>query len=516
MPSFTFYAQPNDGYQYGQETTYAAAREGTGIINPGGLVNEINVGQAFFSPNYTTHQAFLCFDTSGIPDSSTIVSAKLELAAAADNSVTDFVIEARAHDWGPTLEGADYVAGSALGGKTLLATLDTTGGLALTGYLTFASDAAFAANINKTGTTCMILASNRQRLGTAPTGNEWAQFHATETSGAASDPKLTVVTVPALSHTLGTNNTKTTGTTLAITTTNAVAAGESVAVALAMDPAAGTVSCADSAGNTYTVQDQVTNGSGTSGIRLVVLAAHNAGAMAAGGTITVTHPSCAARAVSAASFLLDGAGQKVASGTASGSSTAPSVTVASPNRMPLVLAAVAVEGALSDTYTEDADYVALPSAGSDAGGAASNATIRWAWRGGVDELEHTHTPTFGASRAWAQALIVLDTSTSLIRTFTEKPGMRSSDLPGTNVVEAGVTYDPSTGFASKLNCSVHDPALTVFYRVVIGGTDYGGSMSYGENTVTLPASTMGVVIDAAANVDYTGIDGGSIDLRIPG
>src|SRR5438874_1704863 len=98
---------------------------------------------------------------------------------------------------------------------------------------------------------------------------------------------------------IGTNSSATTGTTIAVTVPAAgVAAGNSIILTLAMGDAAGTVSAADGV-NTYTVAANVTN---ASHVRTVILSARNVTALASGATITVTHPSVAARALSANEF----------------------------------------------------------------------------------------------------------------------------------------------------------------------------------------------------------------------
>jgi hypothetical protein len=348
--------------------------------------------------------------------------------------------------------------------------------------------------------------------GASPT--EYVSISSSEVSSGAQVAKLILLVVPALSHTLGTNSSKTTSTSLAITTTNAVAAGEASVVALAMDPASGAVAASDSAGNTYAVQADIANGSGTAGARLVLLAKHNAAALAAGGTITVTHPSCAARAASAAAFAFTNPSVEVTSATATGSSTAPTSTAHSPLLNPLIVAAVAVEGPSSDTFTGDPTFTPLPGVGTTGGAAGSNITLNWAWSSPTEQIDHVHAPTLGTSRLWADAVIVLDTTKARIRTFHEKAGYRTAWNPNLDTVDGGISYDPTTGFATELWCDVNVATLTVYYAVVIGGVTYGGNMTYGETITALPASTVGVVIDAAANVDYTGLDYG-FDIRVP-
>src|SRR5689334_11132517 len=75
---------------------------------------------------------------------------------------------------------------------------------------------------------------------------------------------------------VGSNGSASTGTTLSVTVpAGGVAAGDTVLVAVAIDPATGTVSVADSRGNAYTNNadiQQGTSGSST-GVREVILSA---------------------------------------------------------------------------------------------------------------------------------------------------------------------------------------------------------------------------------------------------
>src|SRR6266404_3471303 len=163
---------------------------------------------------------------------------------------------------------------------------------------------------------------------------------------------------------VGTNASATTGTTIAVTVPAAgVAAGNSVVLALAMGDAAGPVSGADSAGNVYDVAADVTN---ASHVRTVILATHNVAALASGNTITVTHPSVAARALSANEF--SGVSKTAAldqTSTAAGASTSPSSgsTAATTRANELLIGAIGVDGPLADTFTAGGSYTALTRAG---------------------------------------------------------------------------------------------------------------------------------------------------------
>jgi hypothetical protein len=74
-----------------------------------------------------------------------------------------------------------------------------------------------------------------------------------------------------------------------------VPAGSTILVGFTMNETAGAVRCADSAGNVYTVESDLNNGSD---LRAVVCVAYNAAALVAGNTVTVTHPSTLARSMS--------------------------------------------------------------------------------------------------------------------------------------------------------------------------------------------------------------------------
>src|SRR5262245_37357478 len=107
----------------------------------------------------------------------------------------------------------------------------------------------------------------------------------------------------ALEQTVATAGSTTTGTTLVVTVPAAgVAADDTLIVVVAIDPASGSVSCDDTGGNTYTVDVDIPNGSGTTGVRTVILSALVTTPLASGDTITVTHPSVAARAVAVYEF----------------------------------------------------------------------------------------------------------------------------------------------------------------------------------------------------------------------
>src|SRR5437867_3588971 len=122
-------------------------------------------------------------------------------------------------------------------------------------------------------------------------------------------PKSEASAAIALAKNVGTNASQSSGTSLALSLTAGVAAGNTVIVTFAMDPAtcsagtcSGPVTCADSKGNTYSKDADVANGSSTSGARTVIFSAPVTTALVSTDTITVTHPSATARAMSVSEF----------------------------------------------------------------------------------------------------------------------------------------------------------------------------------------------------------------------
>src|SRR5439155_2576958 len=164
------------------------------------------------------------------------------------------------------------------------------------------------------------------------------------------------------------------GKTIAITPlSGSVAAGNTVIVTFAMDPDAGTVSCADSKGNTYSKDADQTNGSSTSGVRTVVFSAPVTTALASGDSITVTlQHNVVAKAVSAAEFSGLHTVPLDKTATATGSSTAASSgsTAATAVPIELLVGAVGVETQSTETFTAGSGYTLLSRVGSATGGSA--------------------------------------------------------------------------------------------------------------------------------------------------
>lgn len=175
-----------------QGTSYSTVRAGgyrLDVYNttPGGW--SIQFGQTRQQSGgyyeYQLYEAFLQFDTSEI-GIGTVEGVTLSMPGAqqyGDPSVG----EVRLRDWGGTLETTDWVPGASLGAAgTVVATWRADTGT---------TNIAINANINKTGWTRYLIASDRQRIGTQPTGSEIAQINPLHISGGTpiSGPVLTIV-----------------------------------------------------------------------------------------------------------------------------------------------------------------------------------------------------------------------------------------------------------------------------------------------------------------------------------
>jgi hypothetical protein len=186
MTQSTFYAITNDGTLRSSNAVYLTARSGGTLAND---TNEAVIGHQF-ATTYQCQEYFTGFDTSTIPDDDVIDSVVLSLYCETDNSATDCLMYARLRNWGGTLENADWVPGADLSALTLLASKTTTG-LSTVAYTDFTSEAAFAANINKTGTTYMVMSTELLEAGTTPATYQRVLFKHSE-DGAGLAPRLVV------------------------------------------------------------------------------------------------------------------------------------------------------------------------------------------------------------------------------------------------------------------------------------------------------------------------------------
>lgn len=184
--TFTIYATV-DGQISSNHTVYSTARAGANLA----LDNDATAatGQLLSGSTEFCYESFLSFDTSSV--AGTITAVTLSLYGTFDGSTQNFVAEARVHDWGATLETADFVAGADLGTKTLVASRDTASGWAAA-YNAFTSEVAFISAINQAGATRLVICSSRHRAGNTPLSDEYVVFSASEAASTTQDPKLVI------------------------------------------------------------------------------------------------------------------------------------------------------------------------------------------------------------------------------------------------------------------------------------------------------------------------------------
>ena len=201
------------------------------------------------------------------------------------------------------------------------------------------------------------------------------------------------------------------GTTLTISPVTA-SVGHTIFVLFSMDPASGSVTVTDSKGNTYTQDKDVTNGSGTSGVRTLVFSTRVTSALSSD-TITITHPSAKARVANALmvdDLVVASWTDKAVSSTGNTSpmSVGPTATLSQPDE--LVIAAFGYESdAGSANFTHVSPYANTgPIAeGNNPGGAVSSGS-----GGGNDKTIHV---SIGAEYQIVKATTALSATATITK-----------------------------------------------------------------------------------------------------
>jgi hypothetical protein len=224
------------------------------------------------------------------------------------------------------------------------------------------------------------------------------------------DSNCTGSTSPTLTQTvgivmtnIGQNNSTTSNTSLSVTVpAGGVAVGNTIIVSFAMDPNAGAVSVADTSGNTYHTDADVSNTAG--GIRTLVICAPVTTALAAGNTITVTYPATTSKAVSI--YYVDGTATSDKTSTGMGTSTAPSSgnTAATTQASELLIGAIGSES-YNTTFTVGGSYIAMNSAIANTGTTNTSISIFPEYRVVSATGAYSATGTLSTSRDWAAAIV---------------------------------------------------------------------------------------------------------------
>lgn len=133
------------------------------------------------------YQTFHGFNTSNIGAAGGTVDGSghgFSVRAASDNtSGGDFTMEVRRFDWsGSTPAAADFRSGAQLAALPLMAAYNLNGGFSSGTRYQFA-DNGVGPQVNRTGTTKVVVSSSNQRLGLAPGGSESATYYMGDASG---------------------------------------------------------------------------------------------------------------------------------------------------------------------------------------------------------------------------------------------------------------------------------------------------------------------------------------------
>lgn len=197
----TIYGIAGDGYLDSQDYDAQVTQDGQGITVATLDASNIQVGQDDNGSSLAyAYEGFIGFNTSSI-GSDPVTAVTLSLYLQTDlSTIADFTHEVRLKSWSSGGLGTDdWVSGGAsstyghLDNQTLLASISTAGIGATGAYKDLTSVAAFISNINGSGNTELIMNSNRHRVGTYATGDEYVIWQDADTAGTTQDPKLVVV-----------------------------------------------------------------------------------------------------------------------------------------------------------------------------------------------------------------------------------------------------------------------------------------------------------------------------------
>lgn len=184
-----------DGYVTGWSSVYTTARSTSDAYNPDVASEYLMVGQYYNGTGYSIGRMYLKFATAGIPDTDIVSQVNLKMCVEYDNSIVDFDVVIRKHDWSAQ-DPLTITNREAAYDNCLAATSDdniwrNTAGITLNTQ--YASGNLSTAWVNKTGYTYYSLISSRDISATAPTGYERINPYSQDSVTVGYRPVLTVV-----------------------------------------------------------------------------------------------------------------------------------------------------------------------------------------------------------------------------------------------------------------------------------------------------------------------------------
>lgn len=308
---------------------------------------------------------------------------------------------------------------------------------------------------------------------------------------------------------IGSATSKTSGATVAISTSAAVAAGDDIIIAYATDPNANvSFSLTDSAGNTYSQVGYAVN---TGQLRTYIFAAYNVNALPSGSTITINAGvAVTARAAVASVFSgLADADPLDRSSTGTGTGAAPSAgpTSTTSEANELLIGAIGTEGPSGDPAgTWGNSFTTGPRTGTTGGTDDTNITISLGYRIVSATAAYTAAKSGITSRDWAAVIATfkaepdpnaprITIAGTPLSAFSSRPGVPSaeqsytvsgSNLTGDITINAPsdfqISLSSGTGFASSLTLpqsggSVAETTIYVRFNRVTEGTS-GGNITH--------------------------------------
>lgn len=330
----------------------------------------------------------------------------------------------------------------------------------------------------------------------------------------------------------GTNNSKTTGTSIGVSPSSSLSVGQFILITFAGDSMSTTqgattvCSCADNtAGNTYTrlFEYTRTDGGAFDGVTVAVFYSILDTAVGTGDTITVTHNNVVARSVGIEEYSMTGDGVTVAgTNVAYGTGTGPSVTLGSlTSKSYLWVGTVGREGYGSDSNTQDTDYSNHTAHGTTGGGPAGNTQYFGGYRTYTGTSD-TYNPTI-VSADYAVALAAIEETTSGTSTSSSTgaylkgkntaSGNTSAYLKGSTSASdnQGAYLRGSTGGSSSISaymmCSTLDVSISYAFLFIpksYGGGITGSAPAYTRGKDTTSSSTSALLhgsVDASNSSD---------------
>lgn len=192
----TFYAGTGDGLIESSNASYATARAGGSFFVRTTATSE-GMGWQIPGGTYNLVELFFAFDTSTLPDDTTIDDAVFSLYVSTTSGTSWTSIYAREYDYGASLTSADWRAMDGTSATdTLLAQIARTS-ITTSQYNDLTSEAALLTAINLTGVTGIYTLISNGESASAPTGSQQAAITMADNTGTTQDPKLVVTHTPA-------------------------------------------------------------------------------------------------------------------------------------------------------------------------------------------------------------------------------------------------------------------------------------------------------------------------------